>query len=144
MIEGVCAALLIIGSLFLLLASIGLIRFPDLFTRMQAATKAATLGVGCMLLAVAFYFQDFGVTIRAVLVINFFLMTAPVAAHMIGRAAYFIGTPLWEQTLVDELRGHYDRQTHTLQGAPPGPGIGSEPAPGEMVPQNDTPQVPSR
>jgi multicomponent Na+:H+ antiporter subunit G len=119
--------LLISGSLFLLLAAIGVIRMPDLLMRIQVATKASTLGVGCMLLALAVYFHDFGMTIRALLVISFFFMTAPVAAHMIGRAAYFVGVPLWEETIVDELQGHYDRHTHTLQSTPPGRGA----APGD-------------
>jgi multicomponent Na+:H+ antiporter subunit G len=120
MTEVVSATLLTIGSLFLLLAAIGIMRMPDLLMRIQAATKAATLGVGCMLLAVAVYFNDFGVVMHALLVIAFFFMTAPVAAHMIGRAAYFVGVPLWERTIVDELHGRYDQQTHTLQSPPPG------------------------
>jgi multicomponent Na+:H+ antiporter subunit G len=122
MTDMISAALLIIGSLFLLLAAIGMIRMPDLLMRIQVATKASTLGVGCMLLAVAVYFHDFGVMIRTLLVISFFFMTAPVAAHMIGRAAYFVGVPLWEETIVDELQGHYDRQTHMLQSTLPGRG----------------------
>jgi multicomponent Na+:H+ antiporter subunit G len=122
MTEVLSAALLLSGTLFLLLAAIGVARMPDLFMRMQAATKATTLGVGCMLLAVAVYFHDFEITIRAVLVITFFFLTAPVAAHMIGRAAYFVGVPLWEETIVDELQGHYDPQTHTLRSTPPGRG----------------------
>jgi multicomponent Na+:H+ antiporter subunit G len=127
MTEALSAALLIIGSLFLLLAAIGVMRMPDLLMRIQVATKASTLGVGCMLLALVVYFHDFSLTIRALLVINFFFMTAPVAAHMIGRAAYFVGVPLWEETIVDELQGHYDRQTHTLQSTPPDRGA----APGD-------------
>jgi multicomponent Na+:H+ antiporter subunit G len=123
MTEVLSAALLLIGSLFLLLAAIGVIRMPDLLMRIQVATKASTLGVGCMLLAVAVYFHDFGMTIRVLLVISFFFMTAPVAAHMIGRAAYFVGVPLWEETIVDELQGQYDRQTHRLRSTLPGLGI---------------------
>jgi multicomponent Na+:H+ antiporter subunit G len=106
--------LLFVGSAFLLLAAVGVVRMPDLFSRMQAATKAATLGAACMLSAVAFHFDDFGVTIRALLVVAFVFLTAPVAAHMIARAAYFIGVPLWEGAVVDELRGRYDPQTHKL------------------------------
>jgi multicomponent Na+:H+ antiporter subunit G len=48
----------------------------------------------------------------------FFLLTAPVAAHMIGRAAYFVGVPLWSGTITDELRGHYDMKTHRLSAGP--------------------------
>ena len=112
--EAVVLGLLLMGGGFLLLAAIGVVRMPDLFTRMQAATKATTLGAGCMLLAVAVYFDNFGVTVRVVLVIAFVFITAPVAAHMIGRAAYFIGVKLWHETRLDELRGHYDPQTHIL------------------------------
>ena len=111
--------LLFVGSAFLLLAAIGVIRMPDVFSRMQAATKAATLGAACMLSAVAVHFDDFGVTIRALLVVAFVFLTAPVAAHVIARAAYFIGVPLWEGTIVDELRGRYDPQTHTLSSNSP-------------------------
>jgi len=114
MSEVMTLVLLFIGATFLLLAAVGVVRMPDVFSRMQAATKAATLGAACMLSAVAVYYDDFGVTIRALLVVAFFLLTAPVAAHVIARAAYFIGVPLWEGTVVDELRGRYDPHTHDL------------------------------
>jgi multicomponent Na+:H+ antiporter subunit G len=100
------AALLLVGGVFMLLAGVGVVRLPDLFMRMQAATKAATLGVGCMLLAVAVHFDQLAITARCLLVIAFVFLTAPVAAHVIARAAYSIGVPLWEGTLVDELRQH--------------------------------------
>jgi multicomponent Na+:H+ antiporter subunit G len=114
MIELMRDALLIIGASFLLLAGLGIIRMPDLFTRIQAATKASTLGVGCIILALALHFNDTGITVRALLVIAFFLLTAPVAAHVIARAAYFVGVPLWERTIIDELRGHYHSDSHRL------------------------------
>lgn len=110
----VTAALLVLGSGFMLLAGIGVLRLPDLFMRMQAATKAATLGVGCMLLAVAVHFSDLAVTTRVVLVIAFVFLTAPVAAHVIARAAYSVGVPLWEGTFCDELR---DRRAAENQAA---------------------------
>jgi len=108
-------ALLIVGASFLLTAAIGVVRMPDLFIRMQTSTKAATLGISCILLAVALYMNDIGVTVRALLTIAFFFLTAPVAAHMIARAAYFVRVPLWKETIVDELSGHYDRRTHALR-----------------------------
>jgi multicomponent Na+:H+ antiporter subunit G len=118
--EIVSSTLLIIGALAMLLAGIGVIRFPDLFTRMQAATKAATLGAGCMLTAVAVHFDDVGVTTRALLVTAFLFLTAPVAAHVIARAAYSVGVPLWEGTLCDELREHRRKagETETAEAAP--------------------------
>jgi multicomponent Na+:H+ antiporter subunit G len=119
-------ALLMLGAVFLLAAAIGVVRMPDLFTRMQAATKAATLGISCILGAVALYMEDLGVAMRAFLAIGFFFLTAPVAAHMIGRAAYLIGVPLWKGTIVDELSGHYDRRTNVLTS---GPGTDSRSAP---------------
>jgi multicomponent Na+:H+ antiporter subunit G len=111
-------------SAFLLLAAVGMLRMPDLFTRMQAATKASTLGIACVLLAVALHFTSIGVTMRALAALAFFLLTAPVTAHLIGRASYFVGTPLWERTVIDELRGRYNPFTHTCDGkrgeTPPG------------------------
>lgn len=101
--EVLVLGLLVAGALFLLLAAVGVVRMPDLYMRMQAATKATTLGVGCMLLAVAVYFDDFGVTVRALLVIAFIFLTAPVAAHMIGRAAFNIRVPFWRGTNLDEV-----------------------------------------
>jgi multicomponent Na+:H+ antiporter subunit G len=116
--------LMLIGALFLLLAAVGMLRMPDLFTRMQAATKASTLGIACVLLAVALHFSSIGVTMRALAALAFFLLTAPVTAHLIGRASYFVGTPLWERTVGDELRGRYNPFTHTCDA---GPGEGREP-----------------
>ena len=114
MSEALSAALMLIGAAFGLLAGAGVVRMPDLFMRMQAATKASTLGIGCIALAVAVHFGELGVTTRALATILFVFLTAPVAAHMIGRASYFVGVPLWEGTIIDELRGHYDRRTHRL------------------------------
>ena len=115
MSEWIMIALMITGAAFLLLAAVGIIRMPDLYSRIQAATKAATLGVGCIILALAIHFVDLGITVRALLVIAFMFLTQPVAAHMIGRAAYFVGVPLWENTIMDELRGRYDASTHSLE-----------------------------
>ena len=112
--EIISSALMIIGAAFALLAGAGVVRMPDLFTRMQAATKASTLGIGCMVLAVPIHFGELGITTRAIATIIFVFLTAPVAAHMIARAAYFVGVPLWERTIIDELHGHYDRRTHKL------------------------------
>lgn len=114
MSELVQHGLLLTGCGFLLLAAVGIVRMPDLFTRMQTATKGATLGISCILIAVALSMGDFGLAIRALLTVVFFFLTAPVAAHMIGRAAYFTNVPLWEGTIADELKGHYDKRTHVL------------------------------
>lgn len=116
--EIVSAFLLIGGAFFTFLAALGLVRMPDLFLRMSATTKAATLGVSSMLLGLACYFGDLALASRAGATIAFLLLTAPIGAHMIGRAAYLSGVPLWERTVVDELAGRYNRRTQTL-GSPP-------------------------
>lgn len=107
--------LMAIGAAFMLIAGIGLLRMPDLYTRMSATTKATTMGVGSILLAAAVHFGEPAIVARALAVIAFALLTSPVAAHMIGRAAYFTGVPLWRGTVIDELRGRYDRRTHALE-----------------------------
>jgi multicomponent Na+:H+ antiporter subunit G len=112
--EWITAILMLLGAAFMLLAAVGITRMPDTFTRMQPGTKASTLGVGCMMLAVAVHFGTVGVTTRALAGITFVVLTAPVAAHMIGRAAYIMGAPVWEGTKLDELKGHYDPKTHEL------------------------------
>ena len=110
--------LMVIGAIFLLLAAVGVLRMPDVFTRLQPATKGTTMGIACTLLAVAVHFGDSSVTTRALATIAFFFLTAPVTAHLIGRASYFVGVPLWKGTVIDELRGRYNPLTHDLDGPP--------------------------
>lgn len=114
MMEVITAVLLFIGAIFMLLAAVGIVRMPDLFLRMQAATKASALGAGCMLLAVIIFFGDLAVTTRGLLIITFIFLTTPVSAHMIARAAYSVGVPLWQGTVQDELRSHFDLHTHEV------------------------------
>lgn len=117
--EVIAAALLIGGAAFMLIAGIALVRMPDLYMRMSATTKAATLGMGLILLGMVVYSGDTWVAARALAVAVFGFLTTPVAAHMIARAGYFVGVPLWEGTIVDELKGRYDRRTHVLSGTVP-------------------------
>lgn len=112
--EALTAAFLVIGSLFMLLAGVGLLRMPDILMRLHATTKAGALGSGMVMIAVAVYFLDGGVTARALVVLGFILLTAPVAAHAVGRASYFVGAPLWGDMAKDELKGQYDMDTHVL------------------------------
>lgn len=116
MVESVSLVLLFLGAVFMLLAAIGMVRMPDVLTRLHSSTKSATLGVGLIMLGVALVFSDFAIGIRALAIVFFMFSTAPVAAHMIARAAYLSGVPLWEGTLSDEMRGRYDPETHTLTG----------------------------
>jgi multicomponent Na+:H+ antiporter subunit G len=104
MMDLIVAFLLLIGTLFVLLAGVGVFRMPDLFSRMQASTKAGTLGVGCLVLAVGLHFGDLGIGVRALLIVAFLFITAPIAAHMIAQAAYFTDVPRWEGSVIDEFR----------------------------------------
>jgi multicomponent Na+:H+ antiporter subunit G len=104
MIDAMIVILMFSGSFFALVASIGLLRMPDLFMRLSATTKAATLGITLVLAAVALYFHNTDVTGRVIAIIVFVILTAPVAAHMIARAAYFNGVPLWKRSIYDDLR----------------------------------------
>lgn len=94
--------LLLLGSGFVFVAGLGIVRMPDLLIRMHASTKAGTLGCGLILVAVAVHFGDTDIVARAVMAIVFLLLTAPVAAHMIGRAAFRTGVPLWHGTRIEE------------------------------------------
>lgn len=91
MSEWIVAALLGLGAFMAAVAGLGLARLPDLYTRMHASTKPATLGVSLIVAALAVHFADLGIAARALAVVLFFLLTAPVAAHRIGRAAYHSG-----------------------------------------------------
>lgn len=121
--DWITAALMWTGATFMLLAAVGILRLPDTFTRMQAATKAVTLGVVSMMLAAATHFADLGVTVRALTTVLFVFATAPVAAHLIGRVAYFVGAEMWEGTRFDELRDQYKlaQRRRRASGLPPGP-----------------------
>lgn len=112
------AVMVVLGATLMLLAAVGVTRLPDIFTRMQASTKAASLGSGLILGAVALHFGELTVVARSLLAIAFIFLTAPVSAHMIGRAAYFVGVGLWEGTVVDDLEGRYDREAHRLDSPP--------------------------
>ncbi len=103
------------GALFILLAAIGILRMPDFYLRVSVTTKAATLGVGLILTSAAVAFQQFAVTSRVIAIIIFILLTGPVGAHIIGRAAYFIGVKLWDKTGTDDLKGKYNDRNHKLK-----------------------------
>jgi multicomponent Na+:H+ antiporter subunit G len=92
------------GSALALLAAVGVLRMPDVFTRMQASTKASTLGLGCLLIGAALQMGDFASFIRVVSIGAFVLLTTPVSGHVIARAAYVADVPLWEGTVLDERK----------------------------------------
>jgi len=87
--------LMIFGCGLCLLACIGLIRMPDLYMRMQSATKAGTLGTACLAIAGAIVFAEGRAIIESILVVLFLFFTAPVASYMVARAADRNGMKAW-------------------------------------------------
>jgi multicomponent Na+:H+ antiporter subunit G len=71
-----------------------------------------------MLCGAAIYFDEISVTSRVFAIIIFLFLTAPVAAHMIGRSSYFIGTKLWKKSVIDELQDQYEKDSHLLKSHP--------------------------
>ena len=102
MIEWIARSFILAGATLALLAGVGILRMPDVFTRMQASTKASTLGLGCLLIALAIRYPETAVVVRAAAIAAFMMLTTAVAAHVIARAAARSGAPLWKGTLVDE------------------------------------------
>ncbi len=90
------------GAIFLLLGSYGLVRFPDLYTRMQASTKSTTLGAFSSVIGVGILHPDW--FIKCISVAIFILLTAPIGSSALMRAAYKTGVPLDERTVVDEAK----------------------------------------
>jgi multicomponent Na+:H+ antiporter subunit G len=97
--EVVTGILLLTASAFLLLAGVAVLRLPDLFMRLSASSKAVSLGAGVLFAAVAVYFGETGVVTRSIAGMAFFLLTSPVAAHVMARAGSHIGIPFWRNTV---------------------------------------------
>lgn len=103
---------MVIGAIFIFVASIGLLKMPDVYLRMSASTIAGTFGVASMLLAAAIHFYDFGIFVHIIGVIIFLILTVPVGAHMLGRSSHIIGLPMWKNTVRDDLKDKYDHEKH--------------------------------
>ncbi|KAA0972309.1 monovalent cation/H(+) antiporter subunit G [Aureimonas fodinaquatilis] len=98
----IASLLVLAGAAFTMVAAIGILRFPDFYTRMHAAAKAGTVGSVLMLLALAIVSNETAEVLRAIAAIIFFLMTAPIAAHLLGKAAQSAGYRMWEGSVRDE------------------------------------------
>jgi multicomponent Na+:H+ antiporter subunit G len=122
--EIVAIVIAALGTGLFLVAGLGLVRMPDLLNRMHASSKAGTLGAVLVLAAVAINLADTAITMRVALIIFFLFITAPVAAHMIARAAYRSGTPLSDETVIDEYQeacAERDRDSITQHRTSRGP-----------------------
>ena len=109
----VAGLLLIVGAAFTLTASLGMLRLPDLFTRMHAASKAGAVGGGLILIAVAVSSLDAAVALRALFGVVFLLLTTPISAHLLARASYFAGQKNCKQTVLDELESKTEQTPAT-------------------------------
>lgn len=98
------AILIVAGSAFALIAALGVVRMPDFYMRMHAATKAGAFGSLLLLLAAALYFASLRAVITSIAVIVFFYMTTPVAAQTLAESAYRRGIKLWDRSQVDRLK----------------------------------------
>lgn len=102
----IAGVLLLIGTAFSFLAAVGILRLPDLYTRMHAASKAGTMGSGLMLVAIAIASMDGSVALRAFVGVVFLILTGPVSAHLLARAAYLAGYKPTELTTINDLEAH--------------------------------------
>ena len=83
---------------------------PDLPTRMHATTKSGVLAIVLIMIAVALFFARADITARALAIIAFTFITAPIAAHAIGRAGYLSGVALWSDSVRDDLKTYYENR----------------------------------
>ncbi|MGJ9459065.1 Na+/H+ antiporter subunit G [Oceanobacillus sp. CF4.6] len=118
MIEFIAALFMLIGAIMAVISAIGIIRFPDVYTRSHAGTKSSTLAVLLTLSGAFLYFaveQGF-YSVRLLLGIVFVFLTAPVAGHLITRAAYTAGVGMADSTVEDELKDVMEVNRHKEEG----------------------------
>jgi multicomponent Na+:H+ antiporter subunit G len=97
------AALILVGTLFSVLAALGMLRLPDVYTRMHAASKAGAVGAGFILVAIALVSLDVAVALRAIVAVFFLLLTTPVSAHLLARASLRAGYDPAPETQCDDV-----------------------------------------
>lgn len=103
--------LIIIGILFDIFGCIGLVRFPDVYNRLQASTKCVTLGTILLLFGVALLSGLGATAAKAIICAGFILITSPTAAHAIAKGSYASGVELWENSVVDKYSEHVSEES---------------------------------
>ncbi len=114
MTDIIVGVLAFFGTVFVFLAAVGMVRMPDTYLRISVTTKAATLGIGLLLVAGAIHSYELAITAKVLAIILFLLLTAPVSAHLIGRTSYFSGVKLWKESVMDDMEGKYNPATEEL------------------------------
>ena len=96
---------LLVGGVFCLGGSIGLMRFPDVYCKMQALSKPVTLGIFNLIIAyiLFLFYAGIGLSLKGLLAMVFLLLTVPIGSHMLAKAAYRSGVPIWTESLMDQL-----------------------------------------
>ncbi|TLX75751.1 Na+/H+ antiporter subunit G [Labilibacter sediminis] len=102
--ETISVILIAIGILFNLFGCIGLIRLPDVYNRLQSATKCVTLGTCSILLGVLFYYGFIDIGVKALITIVILFFTATVAAHALVKGAYKFGVKLGDKSVKDDYK----------------------------------------
>lgn len=102
--EIISSIFLFLGGSFIFIAALGVLRMPDVYTRIHSSTKAGTLGIGLILLSIAIHFKTGEVVTRSIATIFFIILTAPVSAQLIGMVAYKSGSKLWKGSVVNQLK----------------------------------------
>lgn len=98
-----------IGVIFMVVSAVGIIRLPDFYIRMSAITKAATLGIGFIVTGIGIYFDDLLIVTKVVAIIFFMILSSPVAAHVISRAASRHHIPFWKRTRYNEFKAYQEK-----------------------------------
>lgn len=111
--ETIGSLVVLLGAVFLFSAGLGVLRMPDAFTRIQAGTKATTLGNLLVLLGLGIHHPDWA--LKLLLIAGFVLMTNPVSSHALSRAAHRIGVPMAPSTVADALRDDQQRDADTAK-----------------------------
>ena len=106
MIELAGSIVILVGAFFLFSAGVGVLRMPDVFTRIQAGTKASTLGNILVLAGLGLHHPDWA--LKLLVIAYFVLLTNPLGSHALSRAAHSIRTPMAAATVVDALRDDSD------------------------------------
>ena len=102
-IEIISSVLIVCGSLFLLIASIGILKLPDFYIRNSAITKAITFGLSLMLIGIALYYYTIAVSLKIAGIIFFIFLTSPVSGHVISRAAWKNKVLFWKETDINDF-----------------------------------------
>ena len=104
--------MILLGSSIMLLGSVGLMRFPDVYSRIHALGVSSTLGIGCILLAsfTFFCFVENTGSVKEIIIVVVLFLSSPVTVHLLSQTAYRRGIPLHQDSIIDELKTSVDEE----------------------------------